>query len=282
MSADVGGQAMENIWLDDGVAIPKMFGGSDEEYELHLAAIEYSLASAIIIRNRDDIKSVRHWSEHLEPFEHQIRNLITFCRRAPVAMIADEVGLGKTISAGLIMSELMTRRRITRTLVVCPKILMEQWQEELHSKFGINAVYESGRALLQHLRSNYPVVITTYHSARSYMDEITDAGFDMVVLDEAHKLKSLHGQPKPAKLAVRMAEALQNRAFRFVLMLTATPIQNSAWDLYSLIDLLTTAQFHENPLGDPGRFQAEYLERIQGNRFRLKAERLSNFRHIIS
>lgn len=282
MSAAISAPAWSNVWLDDGLAIPKLFGGTAEEYEVHLAALEYSLASAIIIRNRDDIKSVRHWSGQLEPFEHQIRNLITFCRRAPVAMIADEVGLGKTISAGLIVSELMTRRRVARTLVVCPKILMEQWQEELYSKFGINAVYESGRALLQHLRSDYPVVITTYHTARDRMEEIIDAGFDMVVLDEAHKLKSLHGQPKPAKLATTMADALKNRAFQFVLMLTATPIQNSAWDLYSLIDLLTTAQLHENPLGDPARFQSEYLERIHGNRFRLKASRLSNFRHIIS
>src|SRR5690625_4587550 len=143
-------------WLWGSTAVPKFPYGNELELATHLAAVEYSLANAIVIRDRDDIQSTRHWSERLEPFEHQIRNLITFCRRAPVAMIADEVGLGKTISAGLILSELMTRRRITRTLVVCPKILMEQWQEELHSKFGINAVYESGRALLQHLRSNYP------------------------------------------------------------------------------------------------------------------------------
>jgi hypothetical protein len=65
---------------------------SELAYELHLAAVEDALANPITIRNRDDIQSSNYWAEHLEPFEHQVRNLITFCRRAPVALIADEVG----------------------------------------------------------------------------------------------------------------------------------------------------------------------------------------------
>ena len=66
------------------------------------ALLLVSLATPITISGPEDIQSRKHWSELLEPYEHQIRNLLTFCRRAPVALIADDVGLGKTISAGLI------------------------------------------------------------------------------------------------------------------------------------------------------------------------------------
>ncbi len=263
--------------------MPSLLGGQELDLQVHLAALEYSLANAIVIRDREDIQSTRHWSEHLEPFDHQIRNLITFCRRAPVALIADDVGLGKTISAGLILSELMTRRKVSRTLIVCPSILMQQWQSELKQKFGIGSVFESGRNLLQHLRGDSPVVITTYHTARDRIAEIGEAGFDMAILDEAHKLKSLYGQRKPAKMARVMKQALSESLFSFVLMLTATPIQNTPWDLYSLIDLLTSAKAHRNPLGSPQEFEAKYLEKPPSKGPpRLRPSQVEQFRHIIA
>src|SRR5438067_585537 len=94
-----------------------------EEYELHLAALEWSLAEPIIIHRAEDIKSRLNWKDRVQPFDHQVKNLFTFCRRLPVALVADDVGLGKTISAGLILSELMIRRRVRRALVLCPSIL---------------------------------------------------------------------------------------------------------------------------------------------------------------
>jgi SNF2 family DNA or RNA helicase len=69
----------------------------------------------------------------------------------------------------------------------------------------------------------------------------------MLVLDEAHKLRNLYGVDPPPQVAVRFKEALEKRRSRYVLMLTATPIQNRLWDLYSLVDLLTVARGHENP-----------------------------------
>src|SRR5690606_39728653 len=101
----------------------------------------------ITIRDRSDIRSVKHWSERLEPFEHQGRNLRTLCRRAPVALIADDVGMGKTISAGLIISELMVRKKVKRVLILAPRILLPQWCDELESKFGIDAVFATGAQL---------------------------------------------------------------------------------------------------------------------------------------
>lgn len=232
---------------------------SSAAYQLHLAAVEYSLATPITISGPEDIQSRKHWSELLEPYEHQIRNLLTFCRRAPVALIADDVGLGKTISAGLILSELMTRRKVTRALVICPKILMQQWQEELRSKFRIEAKPGVGDELELLSRTNLDVVVTTYHSARRRMRDLASRRFDMLILDEAHKLRNLHGTQKPPAFAQEIAQALTNRDFRYVLMLTATPIQNRLWDLYSLVDCLTKAKGHRNPLGGPNEFVARYI-----------------------
>src|SRR5580693_3378957 len=118
-------------------------------YKLYRAAQEWDLIDPILIRDREDLRSEPKWRDHIEPYYHQISNLVTFCRRLPVTLLADDVGLGKTISAGLIASELMSRQKISKCLVVCPKLLMPQWEEELESKFGIPGVCATGKELLQ-------------------------------------------------------------------------------------------------------------------------------------
>lgn len=115
-----------------------------EDLRLHCAALEWSLAEPIIINEAADIRSRVDWKDRVEPFRHQVQNLMRFCRRLPVTLFADDVGLGKTISAGLIVSELMTRNRISKVFVVCPKILIPQWVEELEAKFGIKAILGVG------------------------------------------------------------------------------------------------------------------------------------------
>jgi SNF2 family DNA or RNA helicase len=88
---------------------------------------------------------------------------------------------------------------------------------------------------------------------------IPPGSFDMLILDEAHKLRNLHGAQQAPKMAVKLQHALQHRLFKYVLMLTATPIHNRLWDLYSLISCLTVAKGHKNPLGEPGQFSATYI-----------------------
>jgi superfamily II DNA or RNA helicase len=266
-------------WGQGSVGIPVLHGAADPEaLQLHLAAIEYTLATPITIKDKDDIRSAPHWSEHFTPFEHQVRNLITYCRRAPVALIADDVGLGKTITAGLIISELMTRKKIRRILVVAPKLLLPQWCEELVEKFHIEADAASGSAILYLLKSQVPVVVTTYDTARDYMEEIKKSFFEMLILDEAHKLRNLFGSAKQPKLATVIHTSLQNRDFKYVVMLTATPIQNRLWDLYSLIDCLATARGHRNPLGTKEYFSAYYLNDSAATARELKPGRREEFR----
>src|SRR3979411_2983727 len=119
-----------------------------DEYKLYRAALEWDLTDPIVIETRKDLKSEKRWQDRLKPYHHQVTNLITFCRRLPVTLLADDVGLGKTISAGLIISELLARGRLSKVLIVCPKLLAQQWKEALAAKFGIPAEIAIGRDLV--------------------------------------------------------------------------------------------------------------------------------------
>jgi superfamily II DNA or RNA helicase len=252
-----------------------------DEYKLYRAALEWDLTDPIVIETRKDLKSEKRWQEHLEPYHHQITNLITFCRRLPVTLLADDVGLGKTISAGLVASELIARARVSRILIVCPKLLGPQWRDELQGKFDIPAEIATGQELIEAEPEDVGAVITTYASARLHLDKLPEDRFQMLVLDEAHKLRNLYGVDPPPQVAVRFRKALQERRFRYVLMLTATPIHNRLWDLYSLVDLLTVARGHENPFGSEGMFARKFIADKRDTARQLKPETREEFRSIV-
>src|SRR6266568_8193770 len=88
-----------------------------EEYRVYRAGLEWDLTDPIVIESRRDFKSEPRWRDQMEPYHHQVTNLITFCRRLPVTLLADDVGLGKTISAGLVASELISRSRVSKILI---------------------------------------------------------------------------------------------------------------------------------------------------------------------
>lgn len=251
------------------------------DYDLYKAALEWDLIDPIVIESRDDLKSQARWQDQIEPFHHQVTNLMTFCRRLPVTLLADDVGLGKTISAGLVLSELAARSRLQKTLVVAPKLLGPQWKEELERKFGIPVQIAIGKELQEADPEGLGVVVTTYNTARLYLEKIPPDRFQMLILDEAHKLRNLYGAEKPPKVALRFQKALQDRRFRFVLMLTATPIQNRLWDLYSLVDLLSTARGHENPFGAEGMFARKFIADDRETARRLKPEAKDQFQSIV-
>ncbi|MGP9812926.1 SNF2-related protein [Rhodopseudomonas sp. NSM] len=255
--------------------------GRPEDYGIYRAGLEWDLTEPIVIDSEEDVRSAPRWREHLQPYHHQVTNLMTFCRRLPVTLLADDVGLGKTISAGLIVSELAARARVSKVLVVCPKLLGPQWKEELETKFGIPGIVATGRELLTANHDELGAVITTYNSARLYLEQLPEDRFDMLILDEAHKLRNLHGVPNPPQVAKKFHKALQDRRFKFVLMLTATPIQNRLWDLYSLVDLLTVARGHENPFGSAGMFARRFIADERDQARQLKADAREEFRSIV-
>ncbi len=248
---------------------------------MYRAGLEWDLTDPIVIEKREDLQSEPGWRDRLVPYHHQVTNLITFCRRLPVTLIADDVGLGKTISAGLIMSELISRSRISKTLVVCPKLIGPQWQEELLTKFNIPSEIAIGTDLIEAEPEETGAVITTYTSARLHLDRIPQNRFQMLVLDEAHKLRNLYGGRDAPQVARRFWKALEERRFRFVLMLTATPIQNRLWDLYSLVDLLAVGRGHQNPFGSEGMFARKFIADNREQARQLKTEARDEFRSVV-
>ena len=261
---------------------PELHRSTAAQFALFRAALEWDLVDPIVIETRDDLKSEERWKDRVEPYRHQVDNLITFCRRLPVTLLADDVGLGKTISAGLVASELISRSRVRKILIVCPKLLGPQWREELDSKFGIPAEIAIGRDLLTtDPQGDFGAVITTYASARLHLNSIPDDRFDMLVLDEAHKLRNLYGVASPPQVAKQFQAALEARRFKYVLMLTATPIHNRLWDLYSLVDLLAVARGHPNPFGSEGIFARKFIDDDVAQARRLKPSAREEFRSIV-
>lgn len=255
---------------------------SPRDFDVYRAALEWSLVEPIVFDGRDDLRSEATWRDRVKPYQHQVTNLITFCRRLPVTLLADDVGLGKTISAGLIASELIARHRVKKILVVAPKLLGPQWKEELESKFNLPTLVTRGKELIDAEPSNeFGAVVTTYHAAREHIQKLPEDRFHMLVLDEAHKLRNLFGVPSPPQVALRFREVLKERVFRYVLMLTATPIQNRLWDLYSLVELLSVARGHDNPLGREGMFVRRFIADGRMTARQMKREAQDEFRAII-
>lgn len=255
----------------------------DEAYALTRAAMEWQLSAPIVIRSADDILSTR-WRGRVEPFHHQVLNLIRFCRLAPAVLIADEVGLGKTVSAALILSELIARRRVARALVVCPRVLCDQWVGELKNLFDIDAVAVSGGVdFLTAARGTASVVVTTYETAGPQLANVDQDAFQMLILDEAHRLRNLFGGNSQPKFAVGIRDAVEERRdgryprFPYVLMLTATPVQNRLADIYSLLDVLARAKGHAHPLGEWAGFAQRYVQPGSAGR-RLRRDAAAEFR----
>jgi SNF2 family DNA or RNA helicase len=186
-----------------------------------------------------------------EPFDYQWQTAQTVLRRMRGrAILADEVGLGKTIEAGLVLSELRMRGLGDRALVVVPAGLAEQWREELERKFALPTTiaakgeWDTGR--------EHPVVIVSLAAGRRdpLKSALTGQPWDVVIMDEAHRLRN------PRSASGRLARAL---SARYLLLLTATPVENRLQDLYELVSLVapgllgTPAQFRsQHGGGDPG------------------------------
>ncbi|MFD4256474.1 DEAD/DEAH box helicase [Streptomyces sp. NPDC058534] len=184
------------------------------------------------------------------PFGYQMQTARTVLRRMRGrAILADEVGLGKTIEAGLVLSELRMRGLADRTLVLTPAGLVEQWREELERKFGLPTVIARGRdGYWAEVDAERPVVLASIASARRepLKSRLTAGQWDVVVADEAHRLRN------PRSASGKLVRALRAR---YLLLLTATPVENRLQDLYELVSLVapgllgTPAQFRQRHAG---------------------------------
>jgi len=171
------------------------------------------------------------------------------------ALLADEVGLGKTIEAGLILSEYLARGMIQSLLILTPASLVSQWQQELQTKFGIDTVTSDDKQLQlnpdEFWRTNNRLIasLNTAKSAKHF-NLVTTRSWDLVIVDEAHHLKNR------STLNWKLVNALNKR---FILMLTATPVQNSLVELFNLLTLLKPGL-----LKTEAAFKKEYVSSKNG------------------
>jgi superfamily II DNA/RNA helicase len=224
-------------------------------------------------RRGDDIdrigQSLFDASVDLNP--HQI-DAALFALQNPLVkgvILADEVGLGKTIEAALVLAQYWAERR-RRLIVVCPAALRKQWANELSEKFHLEVQILDGRAWKM-LRADGVadpfnqqwVSIISYNYAASMVDHLRKTPWDLVVFDEAHKLRNAHRDSHRTAQAIKVAFAGSRK-----LLLTATPLQNTLMELYGLSTVIDEQLF-----GDAESFRRQYIrggEDITGLRNRLK------------
>lgn len=189
---------------------------------------------------------------------HQV-DAALFALRSPLskgAILADEVGLGKTIEAGIVLTQRWAERK-RRILLIVPATLRKQWQQELQEKFYLPSVVMDG-PLFNRIRKagnenplmqDDHVVICSYHFVSSKSDYVQAIPWDLVVVDEAHRLRNVF---KPqSKMARRIADAI-GPAHK--LLLTATPLQNSLMELYGLVSVID-----EHVFGDAASFRDQFV-----------------------
>lgn len=188
---------------------------------------------------------------------HQIESAL-FAFRSPLsggAILADEVGLGKTIEAGIILSQKWAERK-RRLVIIAPANLRKQWVEELEDKFYLPAFILDKKVMTQFLAKKDGVnpfetdriVVCSYDFARRQERYLRLAQLDLVVLDEAHRLRNVYRPDNQTGNILRSALAEKKK-----ILLTATPLQNSLLELYGL-----TSFIDEYAFGDLKSFKSRY------------------------
>ena len=220
--------------------------------------LAYEAEQAALIQSFEELQCLRHLPK-LRPLPHQLdaaKRVLHDMRGR--AILADEVGLGKTIEAGLILKEYMIRGLVRKALILVPASLVLQWVRELNAKFGISAAAQKKAYMWE----SCDVVVASIDTAKRdpHRDIVLGIDYDMLIIDEAHKLKN--------KKTTNYQFVNQLRK-KYCLLLTATPVQNDLSELYNLITLLKPGQ-----LGAQGSFLANYVadKRIPKNEGALQQE----------
>jgi adenine-specific DNA-methyltransferase len=189
---------------------------------------------------------------------HQVEAAL-FAVRSPLsrgAILADEVGLGKTIEAGIVIAQRWAERR-RRILLIVPASLRKQWQQELAEKFSLNATILEGKSFNEARRAGRAnpfdspdaLILCSYNFAASKADEVQRVRWDLVIVDEAHRLRNVY---KPTNRIARAITGATADAPK--LLLTATPLQNSLMELFGLVSVIDPHVF-----GDASSFRDRFV-----------------------
>lgn len=242
-------------WCEE-LALRSSRNGPWDQWELANLALEASLSR--LVHSFDQLQCLPHLPQ-LQPMPHQIdtaRRVLYEMRGR--AILADEVGLGKTIEAGLILKEYMIRGLVRKVLILVPASLVLQWVRELNQKFGITATAQKK----EYMWAQVDIVIASMDTAKRdpHKSIVLSQEYDMLIIDEAHKLKNSKTSNYIFVNQIRK---------KYCLLLTATPVQNDLGELYNLITMLKPGQ-----LGGQGQFQTDYVvdKRIPKNEELLQQE----------
>ena len=200
---------------------------------------------------------------------HQV-DAALFALASPLSkgvILADEVGLGKTIEAALVIAQRWAERR-RRILLIVPASLRKQWSQELSEKFSLPSIIIESRTYNQFIKAGVSrpfeqtdkIIITSYEFASVKADDVARGGWHLIVYDEAHRLRNVYKQGTALR-AQRLRDA--SKAF-FKVLLTATPLQNSLMELYGLVSVID-----EHFFGDEGAFRSAYVNGATAQRGQL-------------
>jgi ERCC4-related helicase len=187
---------------------------------------------------------------------HQVEAAL-FAFKSPLskgAILADEVGLGKTIEAGILLSQKWAEGK-RKILIICPSSLRKQWNQELLDKFYLqSSIVESSNFKNVTAFENNPfdrkdIVICSYHFAKNKEDFIKLISWDLVVIDEAHKLRNVYKNTNKISQSIKRAIGDAPKV-----LLTATPLQNSLLELYGLVSFIDEYTF-----GDFASFKSQFV-----------------------
>ncbi|TMW74118.1 DEAD/DEAH box helicase [Alteribacter natronophilus] len=206
----------------------------------------------LVINDFDGLEAPKHLP-HLSIFPHQLEaaeRVLTEMNGK--AILADEVGLGKTIEAGLILKEYMIRGLVKKVLILVPASLVTQWCSELNSKFFIPAVEQRK----SYVWESCDVIVSSIDTAKRepHRSVIYEQDYDMIIIDEAHKLKNKN---------TKNYQFVRGLKKKFCLLLTATPVQNKLSEVFHLISILKPGH-----LGNEEGFTKEFKDADQHEELR--------------
>jgi len=218
----------------------------DDFSNFELTLLSYQILSQFNNEKLSILSSLKS-NQNLSVFDHQILAAQKVKGKlGGNALLADEVGLGKTIEAGIILKEFLMTGLIKNALILTPPSLVNQWKEELLNKFNIDFIsqYDTDRFVdcAQH-----ELLILSHASAIQEKNSalLNERYWDMIIVDEAHSMKNAE---------THKHQLVKNLTKRYLLLLTATPIQNNLLELYNMIEILKPGL-----LGTWNEFKTKYV-----------------------
>ncbi len=230
----------------EGTRYPERVGHPAADLFLHRQALGLLLAPGFdTLLSAGAARDIRLLDYQLATVSHVLKNL------RGRALLCDEVGLGKTIEAGLIMMEYILRGLARRVLVLTPPSLVEQWRLELQTKFNLDFItYDTPQfKTAANPWVTFPYIIASLDTAKRepHQSMALEPVYDLVIVDEAHHLK------QQKTLAYQLVSRLKKK---YILLLTATPVENDLGELFNLITLLQPGQLETSTT-----FKRKYLTR---------------------